>query len=368
MPRIQIDIAGRLDHLAILDENGWLDKTLEPEIPPELLIKLHRIMLLSRRFDERLLNLQRQGRIGTFGPIKGQEAAQLGAVALLRDSDWMVPCFREMAAMLWRGTPLEGVILTYGGFNEGGRIPDNQNDLPIAIPVASQLLHAVGLAWAIKYRQKDDIAMVFFGDGATSEGDFHEALNFAGVFQAPVIFVCQNNQWAISIPRSKQTRAKTLAQKAFAYGVPGIQVDGNDILAVYTAAKEAVDRARQGGGPTMIECITYRMMMHTTADDPRRYRTEEEVEKWAKRDPLSRFQKYLTVKGLLVPEKIDVLEKEVETEIQEAVNRAEKQMKNLTDPLHMFEHHFADMPVNVLDQQQELAQELAEQKEEQSNG
>ena len=194
-------------------------------------------MLLARRFDERLLSLQRQGRIGTFPPISGQEAAHLGAAAVLRPSDWVVPAFREMAADIWRGRSLESIIVYNNGFNEGGRIPADRNDMPISVPVGSQILHAVGIAWAMRYRGKDDVAMTFFGDGATSQGDFHEGLNFAGVFQVPVVFVCQNNQWAISIPRSKQTRSKTLAQKALAYGIPGIQVDGNDILAVYVAAQ-----------------------------------------------------------------------------------------------------------------------------------
>jgi len=170
------------------------------------------------------------------------------------------------------------VIIYNNGFSEGARIPADLNNLPISVPVGSQIFHAVGLGWAMKYRKVDDVVMSFFGDGETSEGDFHEGLNFAGVFQTPVVFVCQNNQWAISIPVNKQTRSTTLVQKALAYGIPGIQVDGNDILAVYVAAREAVDRARSGGGPMLIECVTYRMTMHTTVDDPKRYRSDEEVE------------------------------------------------------------------------------------------
>ena len=208
--------------------------------------------------------------------------------------------------------------------------------------------------------------MAFFGDGATSEGDFHEGLNFAGVFQLPAVFLCQNNQWAISVPRKSQTRSFTLAQKALAYGIPGIQVDGNDILAVYTAAREAVDRARTGGGPTLIECITYRMMMHTTADDPKRYRTEEEVEGWRKRDPIMRFQKYLTDKGLLAADGIEALETEIKEEIQGAVDRAEKVMKNGADPLDMFDHAYAEMPSHLKAQRAELKTDLAA--EEENNG
>ena len=254
-------------------------------------------MLLARRFDERLLSLQRQGRIGTFPPISGQEAAHLGAAAVLKPDDWMVPAFREMAADIWRGRPLDSIIVYNNGFSEGGRVPADRNDMPIAIPVGSQILHAVGIAWGMKYRNTGQVAMTFFGDGATSQGDFHEGLNFAGVFELPVVFVCQNNQWAISIPRTRQTRSATLAQKALAYGIAGVQVDGNDILAVYAAADEAVARARAGGGPTLIECVTYRMAVHTTADDPKRYRSEEEVESWRRRDPLARFQGYLAARA-----------------------------------------------------------------------
>ncbi len=368
MPREKIDILTPVEYLSILDEKGRLDKDLEPVIPEELLLKLYRAMLLGRRFDERLLNLQRQGRVGTFAPITGQEASQLGAVAVLSPSDWMAPSFRETAAELWRGRSMESVMLSYGGFNEGGQAGADSRTLPVAIPVASQVLHAVGIAWAIKYRKKDDVAMAFLGDGGTSQGDFHEGMNFAGVFQTPVIFVCQNNQWAISVPRAKQTRAQTLAQKALAYGMPGIQVDGNDVLAVYAATKEAVDRARSGGGPTLIECVTYRMMMHTTADDPKRYRKDDEVEGWRKRDPLVRFQKYLTDKGLLSEEKIASLEEELKTKIQSSVDRAEELMKTHVDPLVMFEHVYAAMPPSLQEQKAEFEQGLSSTKEEQSHG
>jgi pyruvate dehydrogenase E1 component alpha subunit len=368
MPRKKLSIPDKVEHLSILDEKGKLDKELEPDIPEELLLKLHRAMLLGRRFDERLLSLQRQGRIGTFAPVTGQEASQLGAVAPLRESDWMAPSFRETAAELWRGKAMESVILAFGGYNEGWPEEKPHNDLPVSVPVASQVLHAVGIAWAIKYRRKDDVAMTFFGDGGTSEGDFHEGLNFAGVYQAPVIFICQNNQWAISVPRSKQTHSKTLAQKAVAYGMPGIQVDGNDVLAVYVAAKEAIDRARAGDGPTLIENETYRMMMHTTADDPKRYRQEKDVDAWKKRDPIIRFQKYLTDKGLLSDKKIKYLEEEIKADIQSAVDSAEAIMKKDGDPMDMFKHAYAELPPYVEKQQTELKEELAEIEKEGNDG
>ncbi len=359
MPRKQITLSEKVDSMSILDEKGNLDKDLEPDISDDTLLQIHRTMLLARRFDERLLNLQRQGRIGTFAPIKGQEAAQLGSTAHLRPSDWMVPAFRETAAEIWRGRSLESIIIYFNGFNEGVAIADDSNDFPISVPVGSQMIHAVGLGWAAKYRQTDDVAMTFFGDGATSQGDFHEALNFAAVFQAPVIFVCQNNQWAISIPVSQQTRSQTLAQKALAYGMPGIQVDGNDILAVYAAAREAVERARNGEGPTLVECVTYRLMMHTTADDPKRYRTDEEVERWSRRDPLPRFEKYLTDKGLLSDEKRSQIESDVLEEIQAAIDRAEKQMETMGDPIDMFNYAYAEMPPHLKVQKDELKQALS---------
>ena len=367
MPRNEINISQKIEYLSILNEKGELDASLEPEIPAELHLKLHRAFLLGRKFDERLLNLQRQGRIGTFPPISGQEAAQLGAVAVLRPSDWMVPAFRETAAEIWRGRSIESVLVYNNGYDEGGKIPQGLNNLPISVPVGSQILHAVGLGWAAKYRQTDEVVMTFFGDGATSEGDFHEGLNFAGVFQTPVIFVCQNNHWAISIPVSKQTRSKTLAQKAIAYGIPGIQVDGNDVLAVYTAAKEAVDRARAGQGPTLIECVTYRMAMHTTADDPKRYRTDEEVEKWRERDPIVRYQKYLIDKKLLSEDDIAGIESEVLAEIQAAIDRAEKQMKAMGDPVDMFDHAYAQMPSYLKEQKEAFLQELSDIAEEENS-
>jgi pyruvate dehydrogenase E1 component alpha subunit len=368
MPRSKVDLPYQVDYLSILDEKGQLDKELEPKIPDDFLLKLHRAMVLGRRFDERVLSLQRQGRIGTFAPTSGQEASQLGAAAVLQPSDFMVPSFRETAAQIYRGAPMESIILSFGGYNEAALLLEKGNDLPHSVPVGSQVLHAVGIAWGIKYRKKKDVAMTFFGDGGTSEGDFHEGMNFAGVYQIPVIFVCQNNQWAISVPRSKQTRSKTLAQKALAYGMPGIQVDGNDILAVYAAAKEAADRARAGEGATMIECETYRMMMHTTADDPKRYRKDEEVEGWRKKDPITRFQKYLRDKGLLSDEKVEAVESEVKDEIQAAVDRAEELMKKYNDPFQMFEHVYAETPPYLSEQREELKKELAESREEENHG
>jgi pyruvate dehydrogenase E1 component alpha subunit len=349
MPRTVLEPRFQVEYLSILDSEGNLDTSLEPDISDGDLQRLYRAMLLGRRLDERMIRLQRQGRIGTFAPIKGQEASQLGAAFTLRPSDWMVPSFRETAAMIWRGWPIEKLLLLFAGHLEGGQPEPGQNDLPITIPVATQLPHAVGLAYAAQYRGDDVVVMAFFGDGATSEGDFHEALNFAGVWHVPVVFVCQNNQWAISVPLKKQTHSRTLAQKALAYGMPGLQVDGNDVLAVYAAAREAVGRARAGDGPTLIECVTYRLGMHTTADDPTKYRSAEEVEAWERKDPLTRFGPYLQKKGLLE----EGLEASVDAEIAAAVQRFEA--RGAPDPLTMFEHVYAEQPPHLRRQRDQLA-------------
>src|SRR5712692_194158 len=353
MPRTRLEPQFAIEYLSILDSDGNLDTALEPELSGADLKRLYRGMLLGRRLDERMLRLQRQGRIGTFAPIKGQEASQLGSVFTLRPTDWMVPSFRETAAMLWRGWPIEKFLLFFAGYLEGGQPAPEQRDLPIAIPVATQLPHAVGLAYAIQYKGGDAVVMAYCGDGATSEGDFHEALNFAGVWHSPIVFVVQNNQWAISVPLKKQTHSRTIAQKALAYGFPGIQVDGNDVLAVYAVAREAVERARAGGGPTLIECVTYRLGVHTTADDPTKYRTDEEVKAWEQKDPLTRFRAYLGKKNLLEP----ALEDKIDEEIARGVERFEAMPP--ADPLGMFEHAYAELPAHLVAERAELAARLA---------
>jgi pyruvate dehydrogenase E1 component alpha subunit len=349
MPRIALEPRFQVEYLSILDSDGNLDTALEPKLADTELKSLYRSMLLARRLDERMVRLQRQGRIGTFAPIKGQEASQMGSAFTLRPSDWMVPSFRETGAMIWRGWPIEKLLLFFAGHLEGGQPGPSQHDLPITIPVATQLPHAVGLAYAAQYRGDDAVVMVYFGDGATSEGDFHEALNFAGVWHVPVVFVCQNNQWAISVPLKKQTHSRTIAQKALAYGLPGVQVDGNDVLAVYAAAREAVERARAGDGPTLIECVTYRLGMHTTADDPTKYRSEAEVAMWEQKDPLTRFRAYLEKRNLLE----EGLEPQIDAEISAAIARFEA--TPAPDPLTMFDHAYAELPAHLVAQRDELA-------------
>lgn len=344
MPRTQLELDYAVEYLSILDVNGKLDFDLAPDLDDDLLKQMFRTMLLSRRFDERLLTLQRQGRVGTFAPVRGQEACQIGAMAALGDDDWFVPAFREFAAMHWRGFPLVDILLFVAGYNEGAAIPDDHHDLPFAVPVATQLPHAVGLAYAAQYRDRDEVAIVFFGDGATSEGDFHEALNFAGVLQSPVIFLCQNNRWAISLPREEQSQSKTLAQKGLAYGMPCLQIDGNDVLAVYVAVAEAAQRARDGGGPTMIECLTYRLSIHTTADDPSKYREQEEVDEWKKYDPLPRLQNYLIERELLSEDDVESMESEIKDVVDRGWKDAAARIDELDGPEIMFDYVYAERP------------------------
>lgn len=360
MPRRSIDIEVPVEYLGILDEEGKVDEELEPDLPDDLLEGMHRSMVLAREFDRRLLRLQRSGRIGTFAPVEGQEA-QVGAAAAIETTDWMVPSFRETAALIHRGASLENFILYNAGFNEGAAVPEDSRDLPIAIPVASQLTHAAGIAHASKHRGDGNVVLTFFGDGATSGGDFHEAMNYAGTFELPVVFACQNNQWAISVPREEQTAAKTLAQKAIGYGFPGIQVDGNDVLAVHQATTEAVERARDGAGPTMIEMVTYRLNVHTTADDPSKYRSKEEEETWRERDPIPRFEGYLRDRGVLDDEALASLGEEIEEQIDQAWEQAKSRMEDLRDePLVMFDHMYEEMPPHLEAQREHLADALKE--------
>lgn len=360
MPRKPIDVPIQLEYLSILDENGVVDKELEPKLEPAQLKDMFRWMLFARRVDERLLKLQRQGRIGTFPQSTGHEAISLGSAMNITKEDWHVPAYRELAGFLYRGWSLENILIYWMGYEEGARPPEGVNDTPIAVPIASQLLHAAGLGMAANIVGDKKVVMTYFGDGASSEGDCHEALNFASVFQAPVVFVCLNNQYAISVPLSKQMRCETVAQKAVAYGMPGMKVDGNDILAVYVASKEAVERARNGGGPTLIECLTYRYTPHTTADDPSRYRSDEETQRWIAKEPLIRFEKYLKTKGVLTDADIQVIDSEIETRINEAIVAAEEATRKppLSNPLAMFDYLYQDLPPHLQEQRDELAQAL----------
>ena len=360
MPRQRIEL-DPIDAISILDEEGRLDQALEPSIPPDDLRRLYRTFLLARRFDERMLLLQRQGRIGTYLPARGHEAAVLGSVYPLRPTDWLVPVWREWAAYVWRGWPLDTLILLYAGLSEGTSVPDGIRDLPVCVPMGTHVPHAVGIAYAARARREDSVVLCYFGDGASSEGVCQEAMNFAGVYQAPIVFVCVNNQWAISIPRSRQTRAKTLAHRALAYGFPGVQVDGNDLLAVVMATREAIDRAREGRGPSLIEAVTYRLAPHSTADDPKKYQDPAEVKLWEAREPLPRLRRYLQAKGVVDDALHARFEAEVDAEVRDAVERAEARMK-AARPESMFDHVYGDVPAGVRAQREEFVREQEERR------
>lgn len=344
------------ERLEILDKDGVVDEPLMPDLSDSKLAGLYRSMVLMRKFDEKALSLQRQGRMGTFGSLRGQEAAQAGLALAMAPQDWLVPSFREHGVMLLRGIPGHLIYAFWKGDERGSLFPEGTRCLPPAIPVASQLPHAVGLGMALDLKNEDAVAVGCAGDGASSEGDFHEALNFAGVFKAKTVFFIQNNQWAISVPFKKQTAAASIAQRSHGYGIAGIQVDGNDVLAVYTASKDALDRARSGGGSTLIEALTYRMESHTTADDAVRYRPKDEVEYWAARDPVARMRTFLVSRKLWNDKKETALIEEVSASVEEDVRRLEAMPP--PSPSDMFDSMYAQLPPNLQRQREALLREV----------
>lgn len=350
-----------ISYMQILDEKGNLDKELEPKLTDDQRILLYKNMLRARQQDSKMLKLQRQGRIGTFGPCTGQEAPTCGAALAMTDKDWMVTAFRELGGRLSMGEPLTAGLLFHNGYEEGNAIPDNNRVLPINIIVGSQTLHAVGIAYTMKYKKEEDSAVVtFFGDGGSSQGDVHEAMNFASTWKLPVVFICQNNHWAISVPRKKQANSETIAQRAIAYDMPGIQVDGNDPLAVYRSVKEALDRAKKGEGPSFIEAVTYRLLMHTTSDDPKKYRNEEEEKEWWEKDPIKRFEKYLRDKKIWD----DKLEKKLQEEIAQEIDAGVKKFEEMKDfkPDACFDHVWGTEHHTIEEQRAEFLSNLEEEK------
>ena len=307
-----------------LDQDGEL---LEDQpMSDEMALDGYRAMLRGRRFDERCVSLQRQGRMVTLAPGIGQEAATVGAaMALNQKTDWFVPQYRELAGQLWHGYPLRLAFLWHVGHPIAFQIPEGLNMLPFQAAIAGQLPQAVGLAWGLKMKRDPGVVLAIFGDGGTSQGDFHEAANLAGVMTAPVIFLCQNNGWAISTTIQQQTASETLAQKAIAYGFPGVQCDGNDLFAVYATVRDAVRRARDGEGPTLVEALTYRLGLHTTADDPTRYEPREMHDAWVDRDPLRRMQLHLMSRGVVDRPALDRIEEEVKEELRVAWDEAQQE-------------------------------------------
>jgi 2-oxoisovalerate dehydrogenase E1 component alpha subunit len=345
------------DMLQILAPDGSVDGALDPRMPDETLLRIYRTMHQTRAFDERGMNLQRQGRIHFYLACTGQEASSIASAAALADDDWICPSYREPGAALYRNVPVKQLMNQLFGnawdLSKGKQMPvhysfDKQNFVSISSPIGTQIVQAAGVAMAMRIKRDRRCVLTFMGDGATSSNDFHTGLNFAGVYKSPVIFFCENNGWAISLPVSKQTASKTMAQKAVAYGMPGVRIDGNDALAVYKATRDARERALRGEGPTLIEAVTYRIAGHSSSDDPRRYRPDSWVEECTKQDPLLRVRRHLESKGLWDDEKEEALKTKCRDEVNDAVKEAERVPRPELETL--FSDVYAEMPRALRDQ------------------
>ena len=360
----QVPALPGLTPLVLIDQDGHptadsISPTAELAMPPaDTLVALHRAMVLARRFDTQATALTRQGRLAVYPSARGQEASEIGATLALRERDWLFPTYRDTIALVARGVaPAEALTLLQGDWHCGydSRV---HRVAPQCTPLATSALHAVGFAHAARFKGEDTVALVMLGDGATSEGDTHEALNFAAVWKAPVVFFVQNNGFAISVPLSKQTAALSLAHKGIGYGIPALRVDGNDAAAVYAAVRVAIDRAEAGGGPTLIEAVTYRMSAHTNADDASRYQDAAEVEAWLSRDPLARLTRYLRDRGLLDDARAAEIDREAET--LAARVRADLNEDTVLDPDDLFRYVLAEPSAALRRQRDDLADELAE--------
>lgn len=338
--------------LQIIDDNGKIiNKKFFPNISKKEILQAYKDMLFARTVDLQIASYQRQGRIYTYPPSLGQEAIAVATGKIMQDEDWLVPAFREMGAYFAKGVTLKELFLIYMGNEDGQVFKNAKNILPLSVPIASQLPHAVGIAFQIKYHKEDKIVFAFVGDGGTSEGDFHESLNFAAVWQVPIVFIVQNNQYGISTPVSKQTRSENIAIKTIAYGIQGIQIDGNDYFAMYSGLKEAANYARSKQSPILIEALTYRRGAHTTSDDPTKYRSKEEEDKWAEKDPLKRLKSYLMDEELwtndIETKEIEQYKKDINTEFIKAENYPEYKLEDV------FKHLYDDIPQDLVEQQKE---------------
>ena len=345
----------------VIQDDGAMSDEHRARIDDALLSRMYRSMRLLRALDERMLVIQRQGRIGFYGEVKGQEATPLATGYALEADDWIFPALREGAAMLVRGFPLDTYIAQCFGnacdVNKGRQMPSHYSGKSVhqvswSSCIGPQVPQAVGAAWAMKLRGAKSIAVGFLGDGATSQSDFHNAMNFAGVFKTPCIIVCQNNHWAISVPSSMQSASPTFASKAIAYGIPGVRVDGNDIAAVYLALRDAADRARRGEGATFIECVTYRIGAHSSSDDPTRYRSNDEVEAWKRKDPLDRLRKAMFARGLLTDAQDEAMFEEVDNEVKAAIAKVESASNPPRESV--FEDVYDALPWHLREQRDEL--------------
>jgi pyruvate dehydrogenase E1 component alpha subunit len=341
----------------IIDNDGKvINPSYYPNISVDTLLKAYKSLLFARTADTMAVSFQRQGRMYTYPPNYGQEAISVAAGLLMRSDDWLVPAFREMAAWLAKGATLKEMFMYFMGYEEGNVFRNANHMLPISVPIASQLLHAVGIGYEINYNKKDEVVFAFVGDGGTSTGDFNEALNFAAVWKTPVIFIVQNNQYAISVPFKKQSAAMNIAVKSVAFGMPGVKVDGNDFFAMYAALKEAHEYAKSGKGPVLIEALTYRMGAHTTSDDPLKYRTKEEEEVWAKTDPKKRLKQYLIDHNLWKEDEDQLVlqyKKEIERQFEEAENYKPYELDDV------FKFMYTDMPDDLKRQKVEYENFLA---------
>ncbi|MGV0770299.1 pyruvate dehydrogenase (acetyl-transferring) E1 component subunit alpha [Mycobacterium syngnathidarum] len=350
-----------LDPVRLVDADGSpTDETrYSRDLPPETLGWLYESMVVTRDLDAEFVNLQRQGELALYASCRGQEAAQIGATACLRKTDWLFPQYREIGAFLLRGITPGQMGAVWRGQWHGGREFTSRCVAPIAIPIGTHGLHAVGAAMAAQRLGEDSVTVAFLGDGATSEGDVHEALNFASVFGVPCVFFVQNNQWAISVPVSRQQSGPSIAHRAIGYGMPGIRVDGNDVLACYAVMVEAAEHARSGAGPTLIEAVTYRMGPHTTSDDPTRYRSADEVDEWRSRDPIARYRTYLHNTGLLderLEQRVEARSRRLCAQVREALVGAAD-----PDPAELFDTVYAEITPDLARQREALSAELAKE-------
>ncbi|MFB6122946.1 MAG: pyruvate dehydrogenase (acetyl-transferring) E1 component subunit alpha [Haloferacaceae archaeon] len=345
----------------ILDEDGAVVEGADvPDLDDETLLGIYRDMKLTRAFDEKAISIQRQGRLGTFASAAGHEGAQVGSTYALAADDWILYQYREHGAVVVRG--LDADYLEYWmGHERGNAALADDNVFPLNITIADHIPHGVGMSWASKLKGEEKAFVVHFGDGATSEGDFHEGMNFAGVFDTPTVFFCNNNQWAISVPADRQTASATFARKAEAYGFDGVRVDGMDPLAVYSVTRDAVEKAKSPGEdelrPTLVEAVMYRYGAHTTADDPTVYRDETEVERWKQRDPIRRFESFLEATGRLDAERAAAIEAEIEESVAAVVEAAEGAGGN---PADMFDYAYAELPDELRAQREALLSLLDE--------
>ncbi|WP_435348720.1 pyruvate dehydrogenase (acetyl-transferring) E1 component subunit alpha [Haloarchaeobius sp. HRN-SO-5] len=346
----------------ILDAEGHVLPDAEvPDLSDEELLAMYADIKLARRYDQRAISFQRQGRIATYAPMTGQEGSQVATSYALDEQDWLFPTYRDHAAKHVHGVDLSALLSPLQGHRDGYAVPEGVNVMPEYIPIATQIPQAMGMAWGYQKQGEDDRAcLCHFGDGATSEGDFHEGLNFAGVFDAPAVFVCNNNQWAISVPRERQTASDTIAQKADGYGIEGVRVDGMDPLAVYQVTREAILKAKNPGPeqsrPTLIESVQYRYGAHTTADDPSVYRAEDAAEEWREWDPLARMEQFLRHEGLLDDELDAEISEQIETKIGDALAQASQAESH---PEEIVEHVYEEPPERLQSQLAEL-EELRE--------